>query len=382
MPVTISVASHDARPVTIDAISNKTTSQRVLNMVAWKDHKDIGDILETVPGFPQTSLPNERLEKMQMYPRDHGLIRAAFTAYSYHHNLVIRPEDIWFAILTQFSFYVNKNAEELREYFVSHKGKKGLILKDSGQPDQSLMCRNMTKLMDENIVDRKLREWILPSFTTTKVEDETVAAIIMMGTLQSYFEYIFDCSTCGIPSVTLLGEKEDWEDIARRIEKLKTYGEEPARFGSLLKPILREMVASFDADNTVKSTFWSRIVDHHGGSGKDTIDGWITCFAFWNEEGKVLAKFPGDGGSRFDHRWFTRVDETLPERLRDVRGPELDMNEIPCCFVTVPVLYVSPELERIETKLFAGFAGFEATTALRVYPALERAPPRMSFISR
>eukprot|EP01112_Ceratiomyxa_fruticulosa_P004269 TRINITY_DN1473_c0_g1_i4.p1 TRINITY_DN1473_c0_g1~~TRINITY_DN1473_c0_g1_i4.p1 ORF type:complete len:198 (+),score=45.84 TRINITY_DN1473_c0_g1_i4:235-828(+) len=37
---------------------------------------------------------------------------AAMAAYANHHNLVIRPDDVWIAIMTQFSFYVNANSEE------------------------------------------------------------------------------------------------------------------------------------------------------------------------------------------------------------------------------------------------------------------------------
>lgn len=45
-----------------------------------------------------------------------GFVRGAVMACSYHQHLLMRPEDIWFAILTQFSIYINKHVEELRKY--------------------------------------------------------------------------------------------------------------------------------------------------------------------------------------------------------------------------------------------------------------------------
>eukprot|EP00957_Ditylum_brightwellii_P024538 1852407-Ditylum_brightwellii.AAC.1 len=48
----------------------------------------------------------------------YGLVSAIMDAYNHHHNLILRPDDVWQAILTQFSFYVNANAEELRDRFV------------------------------------------------------------------------------------------------------------------------------------------------------------------------------------------------------------------------------------------------------------------------
>lgn len=37
-------------------------------------------------------------------PSRHGFVYAAWDAYSNHHSLVLRPEDIWFSILVQLSF--------------------------------------------------------------------------------------------------------------------------------------------------------------------------------------------------------------------------------------------------------------------------------------
>ncbi|KAK1766020.1 hypothetical protein QBC33DRAFT_620912 [Phialemonium atrogriseum] len=217
MPVTVRVARHDAgpwpagwQPPTATASSSSSspppTSQSVLTTLNHKKQDEIGAVLQTALG-PQTSLPDARLQDMRLRVQDHGLVRAALEAYNYHHHLVLRPEDVWFAVLTQFSFFVNAHAEELRSV-------------DPDQPDMGLMCRNMTKLIDANVVDPELRAWIMPAFSTTTMHDEVVASVIMMGTLQKYFDYAFDCSCCGIPTVTLLGERSDWEDIQRRIEKL------------------------------------------------------------------------------------------------------------------------------------------------------------------
>ena len=132
-------------------------------------------------------------------------------AYNMHHNLVIRPEDVWFAILSQLSLYINKNLKELRDHFVSHKGKKELIVKTIGTRftvDFGYLAKQMTILIGRNVVDPKLRQWIMPDFSTTKDTDRVIGAILMMGAKQKYFSYRM-CCMCGIPSVTLLGTKED-----------------------------------------------------------------------------------------------------------------------------------------------------------------------------
>ena len=49
-------------------------------------------------------------------------------AYNRHCTLIVPPDDVWLAILMQFSFFVNGNAEALCSVFVSPKGKKKLVI--------------------------------------------------------------------------------------------------------------------------------------------------------------------------------------------------------------------------------------------------------------
>jgi hypothetical protein len=98
---------------------------------------------------------------------------------------------VWLAILTQFNFYINAKSEDLRHLFVSHEGKKKLSITTSPAPLSEDRINNsvlkMTCLMKEEILDKGLREWIMPDFSTTTGRDRAVAGIVMMGTMQRYF---------------------------------------------------------------------------------------------------------------------------------------------------------------------------------------------------
>lgn len=160
---------------------------------------------------------------MKLIPYPNGLVNGLIRAFQQDLHIVLRPDDLWLAILTQFGMYVNGHAEELRSLFVSHKDKKDLYI-DTGMTriwkfDFGQMAQVMTKLIDENVIDKELREWIMPNFTTTTDIDKSVAAILMMATTQKYFTY--GCGGgCGFPSVKLMGERSDWEEILRRVERL------------------------------------------------------------------------------------------------------------------------------------------------------------------
>lgn len=145
----------------------------------------------------------------------------------------------------------------------------------------------------------------MPAFTTTTKSDQAVASIIMMSTMQKYFS--FGCSIqCGLPSVTLQGQKQDWEKMLGRLERLKTFGEEPTMWYELLKPVFTKFVETFDApESEAVKDFWQKIVHRSGGgSGPTYLSGrlsqhrrfnhgllifrlgWITAFCFWSGQGK------------------------------------------------------------------------------------------------
>ena len=225
-------------------------------------------------------------------PSGNGFVYGAIEAYSEHHHLQIRPEDIWFAILSQLSFYINRHAEDLRGKLVAHEGKKELVVEISGRDhysvDFGVFATAMSDKIDTEILDRTLKDWVMPAFSTTTEEDKVVASVLFMGSMQEYFAYV--CAIrCGLPSVTLLGEKSDWVTILNRLDKLKEFGDEPTQFQALLRPIISRFILSFENPHSeVVKSFWNRIAHKIDmGSGPDYYSGWISAFCFWNLEGKI-----------------------------------------------------------------------------------------------
>lgn len=95
MPVTISTASHASR--------------------IWEGQK-AASVADLLRGADQTYQSNEeilqsslskQLQETHITPSGNGLVWAAYHAYSTHHHLIIRPEDVWFAIISQLGFYIN-----------------------------------------------------------------------------------------------------------------------------------------------------------------------------------------------------------------------------------------------------------------------------------
>lgn len=296
----------------------------------------------------QTSF--DKFSNPAIYPSSNGFVRAVYAAYSNHHHLSIRPEDVWFAILTQLSFHVNAHAEELRSFFVAHQGRKKINVIEMGtinSVDIGQLAVRMTHEMEKHIVDQDLRKWTMPDFSTTEDKDRVTTAVIMMGAMQKYFSYGMTL-LCGIPSVTLLGEKDDWIKMRHRLQKLPQLGREPEQFASLLTPVLDYFIRSFDDPTDPKVlTFWSKVAHQDSGfSGPTYMSGWITAFCFWDANGKCLYRPPTAHYAR-----GCDIDGTLFHRV--------DTEDIPEAYVSVPVTVDDNGVE-YKTRMVAGSVGIQA----------------------
>ncbi|KAL4862581.1 hypothetical protein BDV12DRAFT_178609 [Aspergillus spectabilis] len=211
----------------------------------------------------------------------------------------------------------------------------------------------------------------------------------MMGTLQKYFSYTMEL-TCGIPSVTLLGEKEDWEKLVKRLDRLPTLGDEPARFAELLRPVLGFFVASFEKPEAPEVLdFWSRCAHRESmGSGPSYLCGWVSVFCFWNEEGELvcagriqperscppplplLPTHPNSTSSEpphlepmrsaFEEKFNPRAGEEEGV-LKDALSRKVDMKNVPSGFASVPVK-IDDNGTVYETMMLAGLVGIQATS--------------------
>ncbi|KAL4879906.1 hypothetical protein BJY04DRAFT_192647 [Aspergillus karnatakaensis] len=350
MPVTLTTAPHPPRAWTTRSVSTADE----LFARSYLTEKRKGHMLI------QSSFPPDLFKSSHVSASRHGFVWAVFEAYCRHHNLTIRPEDVWFSILTQLNFYINAHAEELRSVFVAHKGKKELIVHAVGtirSVDFGALAVQMTNLIDDNLVDKEFRDWLLPDFTTTTRDDTIAAAILMMGSLQKYFSY-GAVLTCGIPSVTLLGQKEDWEKLVKRLDKLSTLGDEPARFAQLLRPILNYFVASFANPQPPEVLdFWAKCAHEKSmGSGPDYLSGWVSVFCFWDADGKLLSHetiYPASSAE------FKARDTEWD--LSGALSRRVDTEDVPTGVASVP-LSVDDNGTSYDTTMVAGLAGIRAVS--------------------
>lgn len=209
--------------------------------------------------------------------------------------------------------------------------------------DFAFLAVQMSNIIGKNVLDPGLKDWVLPAFSTTTTSDRVVGSVLFMGAMQKYFSYKMIMS-CGLPSVTLLGRVEDWEDILSRLDKLDLFGDEPRHFASMLRPILRHMVLSFaDPSSTEVLNFWNTMVHQNAmGSGNNYLSGWLTAFCFWSEDGKAKS--------------------ALHPFLKGATYPIVKIDEVPAGFASVPV-QVNDYGYDYKATMIAGSVGILATAS-------------------
>jgi hypothetical protein len=295
----------------------------------------------------ESSFSPSLLRESHISASSNGFVYSAYIAYSKHHHLTIRPDDVWFAILSQFGFYVKKNSEKLRDLMVAHQGTKEITIVDpEGSSSYGDLAQLLSLAIGSDVKDQKLLEWVTPSFSTTTNVDHAVASVLFMGTMQRYYRCrMILC--CGLPSVTLLGELGDWEAILHRIDYLSQFGDQPSEFANMLRPILRHMILSFTHPTSKEvMTFWNTIATSVplGSGGDSAISGWITAFCFWNEQGEVTSRNP----------WRDTV-------LDGENYPLIPVDDIPAGSASVPV-EVKIHGEVFQCTMVAGSVGIQASS--------------------
>lgn len=218
-----------------------------------------------------------------------GLAGVALEAYNKHHELILKPDDIWIAIGSVFASYVDRNAERMRNTFVNHEGKIELVAKGDGNiysADYNDLIKQIVTQIEEN-TKSDVREWMECDFSTTTRLSRVVSQLILMSAMKNYFSFKMSLE-CNLPKVTLEGTKEDWVKIYKRVDFLRTFKEESVlqRWADVLEYALQHFIDAFDG-KIDEANFWNRIAHQTGGgSGPRYIEGWILAFYPFDDSGK------------------------------------------------------------------------------------------------
>jgi hypothetical protein len=324
---------------------------------------------------PSGSPPPDRI-----VPHSNGFVHTVLEAWEQDLHLTLRPDHVWLCVLTQLSFFVNGRAEALRRFFVAHEGRRRVELDmqlDDGLDtvDVATLVQALVKLVGRQMVDESMVGWLMPSFSTTRDDDQAVAAMVFLGAMKQYFSYQVNVG-CGFPSVTLEGERRDWEDLRDRVGRLTQFGDDAAEWARCLGRAVDGMVESFDRpEDEETKDFWMRACHSAGAEASGsmiTLSGWLTSFCWWTTEGVKQKMF--EDKELADSMWHLEGPSGWRRlKLDGVVFPVIDREEIPTAITTVPITWHHRgNGARLRTTLVAGLTGMKLMdgSGSQVQPAL------------
>ncbi len=224
----------------------------------------------------------------------HGLVSAADLAFRQHYPLMMTPDHIWLTVTQGLAAYIAQDPEKWRKHFVSHEGKEKIrIIRNEfvlGSPTNDWAgCFGEFSDAIRGYIGDETHGLIVSDFGTTGPVEKAVSQIVLMDSMQSYFEYSV-ATLCGIPEIILKGEVADWQKLAAKVRQLKE------RYPDLT-PWLRHVIEIVDelaraAAGHADTHYFEDIYKQRSESGGEKINGWLLkLFPFckdWRDDSKLM----------------------------------------------------------------------------------------------
>lgn len=209
----------------------------------------------------------------------HPFVAAATTAFSDHRPLILSPDMFWLLVTQGVAHYVRANAQAMRSLFVGHEDRQNIDVRrddfikgDASNPWPEVFGEFSDKI--RTLIGDDHHGNLVANFSTTSEVERVANEIVLMDTMSHYFDYSVT-TMCGIPSVTLEGAPDDWQELCQRVATLgQAYdlAEWTDRLAPLLDRIANNAAGRDDAE------LWRDFYKNDESSGGPYIDGWMVDF--------------------------------------------------------------------------------------------------------
>lgn len=298
----------------------------------------------------------------------HPFVAAVHSAFDDHRPLVLTPDSIWLLIAQGFAEHVNANAERLRKLLVGHKGRAQLRVRrddfvKGSAANPWIEVFDAFTVQIRHHLGARTHDLLLPAFSTTTVDSMAVAQIVLMDTVKTYFNYLFQ-TLCGIPEIVLEGTADDWERVATHARSLEQF--DLQWWTRTLIPVLDEFVKA--ARGEANPAFWRCLYKEVDMSGGPYIYGWINVFfPYRSSDGEI-------GTQRRRNPLLDRMDAAdLGYWAHDAKGfpsKALSTASLPSGLARCPFEWDYCH-ERFAMEFVGGFVGVrQCASTLRLKPEI------------
>jgi len=183
---------------------------------------------------------------------DTGLFASVLQAYKNHWVLRTSPDDWFFPVIRRIAQVVDENAlhPEVEAYLGRGRPKSELRVNFNRGFDK--MFEELSLQISKNLVTSEYAKVFEANFSTTTPNDRLVSQLILMSSVQKYFNFNTYIA-CGIPEVELLGTEEDWRNLIVKLQDIKKVlspiagplGNITSYFDDIVAPVYQNLLNTF-----------------------------------------------------------------------------------------------------------------------------------------
>jgi len=188
-----------------------------------------------------------------------------------HYGIIVSPDIIWQLVLSEISGHIKDNSEAYRSLFTTsdNKVKISVPTADPELIDLNLITKELRKLVPTDI------NIFIPEFTTTTSTSKLAFMATFADAMTPYYSY--SMYLCGIPKVSIIGDKEDWDKISLNLNALKDILTEDniTEYINRVIVVINNIISQYDEvdKDFIKDIF--KLVNC-GSGGQVQAYGWLT----------------------------------------------------------------------------------------------------------
>ncbi len=218
-------------------------------------------------------MPEVHTDQKYVFANGNVFIQTLQECFDEHRPLKLSPDVIWLTICQGVSIHINENFDSLETLIFKKNRPKELIVRSDSLENNSSQWANLIDSLSAQTskhVKKNFHSFFVPTFSTTTREIKTAYEITLMHSFKKAFTYVGE-SGCGIPSITLTGNRHDWVSIQSRLGMLTELGMNDWRLE--LEPIIAEFISVYDGK--INTEFWQNIYKNMMDYNAFYVSGWI-----------------------------------------------------------------------------------------------------------
>ncbi|MDG1333698.1 MAG: DUF4419 domain-containing protein [Crocinitomicaceae bacterium] len=220
--------------------------------------------------------PDELKDQTVVPGWGNNFVATIHKSFDQHRPLSFTPDVIWLTIAQGVSIHINENFEELESHIFKTEKPDKIQVRNDSLPNGSVHWVDLLHAFSDSTtkyVNDDYYAFFVPEFSTTTNIDMVSYEVTMLEGFSQAFKYLGD-SGCGIPHITLQGNREDWQAIYERLDKIEELG--LTVWAEELRMVIQKFIDVFD-DN-VDVDFWQSIYKDHSEYGAWYVSGWFVKF--------------------------------------------------------------------------------------------------------